>query len=78
MQCVPIKEGIKMVPRENNVLVPIRLDKCSRLCMDYWKLNSYNEKDYFLFLLLIKCYIIWWVRGSIVFLLCTPDKLKYP
>ena len=47
VQCVPKKEGVIVVPNEKNELVLIRLVTGWSVCMDYQKLNAWNEKDHF-------------------------------
>jgi len=47
VQCVPKKEGVTVVPNDNGELVTMRPVTCWRICMDYWKLNSWTEKDHF-------------------------------
>ncbi|XP_069143311.1 uncharacterized protein [Solanum lycopersicum] len=47
VQCVPKKEGMKVVPTKKNDLVPMRLVTRWRVCMDNWKLNSWTKKDHF-------------------------------
>ncbi|XP_047249863.1 uncharacterized protein LOC124885667 [Capsicum annuum] len=47
IQCVSKKGGMTVFPNENNDLVPMRPVTGWRVCMDYRKLNSWNEKDHF-------------------------------
>ena len=46
VQCVAKKGGIIVVPNESNELVPMRPVTRWRICMDYWKLNAWTEKDH--------------------------------
>ena len=47
IQCVSKKGGMIVVPNEKNELVPMSLVTGWRVCMDYRKLNSWNEKDHY-------------------------------
>ena len=47
VQCVPKKREMTVVPNEKNELVPMRPVTGWRVCMDYCKLNAWNEKDDF-------------------------------
>ncbi|CAL8988247.1 unnamed protein product, partial [Prunus brigantina] len=47
VQVVPKKSGITVVKNEANELVPTRVTKGWRVCIDYRKLNTSTSKDHF-------------------------------
>nr|GEY10480.1 reverse transcriptase domain-containing protein [Tanacetum cinerariifolium] len=47
VHCVPKKGGFTVVENEENELIPTRLVKGWRLCIDYRKLNEATHKDHF-------------------------------
>lgn len=48
IQCVPKKEGMRVVPNERNGLISTRTVTEWRVCMDYKKLNKATHKDHLL------------------------------
>nr|GEV12581.1 DNA-directed DNA polymerase [Tanacetum cinerariifolium] len=50
IHCVPKKGGMTVVTNDENELVPTRLVKGWRLCIDYRKLNEATRKDHFILL----------------------------
>ena len=46
-QEVPKKFGVTVVANEHNELIPTRVTTCSRVCIDYRKLNAGTRKDHF-------------------------------
>ena len=47
IQVVPKKGGIRVIKIENNTLLPSRIVRSWRICIDYWKLNKATCKDHF-------------------------------
>ncbi|XP_058185729.1 uncharacterized protein LOC131302954 [Rhododendron vialii] len=47
IQVVPKKFGVKVMRNEENELVPTRVQKGWRVCIDYRKLNASTRKDHF-------------------------------
>nr|GEX73949.1 reverse transcriptase domain-containing protein [Tanacetum cinerariifolium] len=47
MHCVPKKGGMTVVTNDENELVPTRVVKGWRVCIDYRKLNEATRKDHF-------------------------------
>jgi hypothetical protein len=47
VHCVPKKEGITVVPNENNELIPQRLVVGYRMCIDFRKFNKVTKKDHY-------------------------------
>ena len=47
VQVVPKKSGITVVENEKNELIPTRVQKGWRVCIDYRKLNNVTRKDHF-------------------------------
>nr|GEW49692.1 reverse transcriptase domain-containing protein [Tanacetum cinerariifolium] len=47
VHCIPKKGGITVVENEENELIPTRLVKGWRVCIDYRKLNEATRKDHF-------------------------------
>nr|GEV84933.1 hypothetical protein [Tanacetum cinerariifolium] len=47
IHCVPKKDGITVVEKENNELIPTRLVTGWRVCIDYQKLNDATRKYHF-------------------------------
>ena len=47
VQCVSKNGGMTVVPNERNELVPMRPVTGWRVCMDYWKLKAWTEKEHF-------------------------------
>lgn len=48
ISCIPKKEGITVVPNQNNELIPSRAVTRWRVCMDYRMLKKATRKVYFL------------------------------
>ena len=44
---MPKTGELTVVPNENNELVPMRPVTEWGVCIDYWKLNAWTEKDHF-------------------------------
>ncbi len=47
VEVVPKKTGITVVPNNNGVMVPTRMQNGWRVCIDYRKLNASTRKDHF-------------------------------
>ncbi|GJX27684.1 reverse transcriptase domain-containing protein [Tanacetum coccineum] len=47
VHCVPKKGGITVIKNDDNELIPTRLVKGWRVCIDYQKLNDATRKDHF-------------------------------
>ncbi|GJV78197.1 reverse transcriptase domain-containing protein [Tanacetum coccineum] len=55
VHCMPKKGGMTVVENEDNELIPTRLVKGWRVCIDYHKLKDATRKDHFRFLSWTKC-----------------------
>jgi hypothetical protein len=47
VHCVPKKEGITVVPNQNNKLIPQRVVVGYRMCIDFRKVNKVTKKDHY-------------------------------
>ncbi|RDX91076.1 hypothetical protein CR513_27006, partial [Mucuna pruriens] len=67
---VPKKSGMTMVKKQNNELVPTKVQNSWELCIDYKKLNQETHKDHF------PLPFIDQVLERLADSYCTIDKLK--
>ena len=44
---VPKKNGLTLVPNDQNELIPMRVQNGWRMCIDFRKLNAHTRKDHF-------------------------------
>ena len=47
VQVVPKKTGLTVIKNEKEELIPIRVQKSWRVCIDYSRLNQVTKKDHF-------------------------------